>query len=130
MDDATLFNPSAVVGTHLKSSRDQSRKRSSTSAKREQSEGRKYLRLERIEAEEDDMAEDDLVQLRSAFKQVMLEKKAQRENRIPGEVRERLRIFCCSCEQNTGTKKGDTREFECTSCGHIKCPACYGGECK
>jgi len=130
MHDATLFKPSAVVGTLLESPRDQSRKRSSTSARREQSEGRKHLRLERIEAEEDDMAEDDLMQLRSAFKQVMLGKKAQRENRIPGEVRMRLKIFCCACEQNTGTKKEDTREFECTSCGHVKCPACYGGKCK
>lgn len=130
MEDAALFNPSSavVIGTHLQPPRDQSRKRSSTGAKREQSESRKHLRPERDEAKEDSMVEEeDLGPVRAKVEKLKLE----RENRIverqdiPRQVRKRVRFFCCSCEGNTGVEKGDTGEFECFSCKHTKCPACW-----
>jgi hypothetical protein len=122
MEDAESFNPSSVVGTHLRPPQGQSRKRSSTGAKREQSESRKHLRPRRDEAKEDDMVEeDDLEPIRAEFEKLKLE----RENRIsiPKPTRIRARFFCCSCEADTGVKTGDSGEFECSSYKHTKCPA-------
>lgn len=128
MEDAVLFNPSSavVIGTHLQPSRDQSRKRSSTGAKREQSESRKHLRLER-EEEDSMIKEEDLEPVRAKHEKLKLERKNRMVERqdIPREVRKRVRFFCCSCEENTGVEKEDTGEFECLSCKHTKCPACW-----
>jgi hypothetical protein len=55
---------------------------------------------------------------------VKLEKlKLEREDRIsiPKKLRMRERLFCCSCEEDTGV----AGEFECFSCKHIRCPACW-----
>jgi len=126
MDDAASPKPSVIVGTHLRPPRDQSRKRSSIGANREQSESRKHLRQERNEAEEvetkeGDMSEACLAEVKASFQQLKLERDSRmRQDGIQAELRMRVRCFCCSCEQDTGVK-----ERKCISYRHYRCPTCY-----
>ena len=69
-----MWTPRGVSGREYM---DQSRKRSSTGAKREQSESRKHLSPGR-DAKEDDMVEEDLEPIKAKFEKLKLE----RENRM------------------------------------------------
>lgn len=144
MKDTMVYNSSKVVGnvgTHLQPPRDQPRKRSCTSAKREQSEGRKSMRSERDEFKEDRVEEEDKAKERDmvgadamvgadntietdyvvkALKKLNLERESRTTNYQNKSIGQRVRFYCCLCDQFTGAKGR-----KCFTCGHVRCDVCH-----
>jgi len=93
------------------------RKRSSTN----QLHGQHCKRIETAYvAEDEDGGSEDISGLKAKLKLSREKKKEERELvYVQKDIRKRRRLFCCSCQTETGFD-GD----QCSECGHERCAVC------